>query len=175
MDSRKIKGTPPRLDMVYSSFPLYFVTFNTLIRARLLDNTGVHATFQTYAQRGVELGAAIGSYVIMPDHVHLFVRIADQVRLGQWMKGLKRHLGDTLSQQGHKPQRVPMGSSAGDSGHYSKLQSFWQPGFFDHLLRHDESYSEKWLYVWMNPVRAGLVQRSEDWPYQGDIVHIDRA
>ena len=175
MDSRKIKGTPPRLEIVFTSFPLYFVTFNTLIRARLLDNTGVHTTFQTYAQHGVELGATIGRYVIMPDHVHLFVRIADQVRLGQWMKGLKRHLGYTLSRQGHKPQRVPMGPSAWDSGHYSKLQSFWQPGFFDHLLRHDESYSEKWFYVWMNPVRAGLVKRPDDWPYQGEIVHIDRS
>jgi len=51
----------------------------------------------------------------------------------------------------------------------------WQPGFFDHLLRNDESYAQKWEYVRQNPVRAGLVKFTEDWPYQGEVVRIDRA
>ena len=45
----------------------------------------------------------------------------------------------------------------------------WQDGFFDHLLRNGESYGEKWNYVRMNPVRAGLVAHPEDWPYAGEI------
>ena len=53
--------------------------------------------------------------------------------------------------------------------------AFWQPGFFDHLLRNDESYAQKWEYVRQNPVRAGLVKSAEDWPYQGEVVRIDRA
>jgi len=51
----------------------------------------------------------------------------------------------------------------------------WQPGFFDHILRSDESYTEKWNYVRDNPVRAGLVEIADDWPYQGEIVVIDRT
>ena len=43
----------------------------------------------------------------------------------------------------------------------------WQPEFFDHLLRSDESRSEKWSYIRENPVDAGLVTRAEDWPYAG--------
>jgi hypothetical protein len=50
-----------------------------------------------------------------------------------------------------------------------------QAGFFDHILRSDESYSEKWNYVRDNPVRAGLVETADDWPYQGEIVVIDRT
>jgi hypothetical protein len=46
---------------------------------------------------------------------------------------------------------------------------------FDHVLRNDESYSQKWEYVRKNPVRAGLVQRTDDWPYQGEFAVIDRA
>jgi putative transposase len=53
--------------------------------------------------------------------------------------------------------------------------SLWQPGFFDHLLRNDESYSQKWEYVRLNPVRAGLVKRADEWPHQGEFVAIDRA
>jgi REP element-mobilizing transposase RayT len=48
----------------------------------------------------------------------------------------------------------------------------WQEGFFDHLLRSQESYSQKWDYVRMNPVRAGLSQTPEEWPYQGEIMRL---
>jgi hypothetical protein len=46
----------------------------------------------------------------------------------------------------------------------------WQEGFFDHVLRSAESYAQKWEYVRMNPVRAGLCASPEQWPYQGEIV-----
>jgi hypothetical protein len=41
-------------------------------------------------------------------------------------------------------------------------RGLWQPGFFDHVLRSDESYSEKWNYVRDNPVRAKLIERADD-------------
>ena len=56
-----------------------------------------------------------------------------------------------------------------------KKRPLWQPGFFDHVLRNDESYSQKWEYMRENPVRAGLVPRADDWQYQGELVFIDRA
>ena len=57
----------------------------------------------------------------------------------------------------------------------TKKRPLWQPGFSDHILRNDESYSQEWEYVRENPVRAGLVTRGDDWPYQGEFVVIDRA
>ncbi len=56
-----------------------------------------------------------------------------------------------------------------------KKRPLWQPGFFDHVLRNDECYSQKWDYVRENPVRAELVVRADEWPYQGELVVIDRA
>ncbi|HSI14223.1 MAG TPA: hypothetical protein VK961_19395 [Chthoniobacter sp.] len=41
----------------------------------------------------------------------------------------------------------------------------WQTDFFDHRLRHDESFDEKSRYILQNPVRAGLIQNAEDWPF----------
>ena len=52
---------------------------------------------------------------------------------------------------------------------------FWQRGFFDHVLRSDESYRQKWEYVHDNPVRAKLVRDADAWPYAGEIVIIDRV
>jgi putative transposase len=42
----------------------------------------------------------------------------------------------------------------------------WQRDFFDHRLRDDENFKEKAAYILNNPVRAGLIERPEDWPYQ---------
>ena len=48
----------------------------------------------------------------------------------------------------------------------------WQKGFFDHVIRSEESYAQKWVYVRDNPVRAGLVRSAEDWPYAGEIAQL---
>ncbi len=88
----------------------------------------------------------------MPDHVHLFVCGDDNFVLSRWVGGLKRAISVALG-----------------------ARQLWQPGFFDHILRSDDSYSEKWEYVHDNPVRAGLVEDADEWPYQGEIVLIDRA
>ena len=71
---QKIKKTPPRLDQVFSSYdpPLYFVTFNTLHRRALLDRQEVFDAFIEYAEKNAPQGRAIGRFVIMPDHIHLF-------------------------------------------------------------------------------------------------------
>lgn len=183
---RMFKESPPRLPVIFqsSNAPLYFVTFNTLLKRPLLANDFVHTAFRSYAERGLEFNVATGRYVLMPDHVHIFVRIGRDMTLRRWESGLKQCLGKTLMQLGHEPTTVPLRGVASalraegratDSTLQSKLKSFWQPGFFDHLLRRDESYAQKWDYVWRNPVRAKLVAQPEDWPYQGEIHVIDRV
>jgi REP element-mobilizing transposase RayT len=144
---------PPRLRRLHSSEPLYFVTACTHKREALLANDSAHAAFVEYAQRSKESEIAVGGYVLMPDHIHFFVRVCGECSLGTWMGGLK--------------QKIARGASI--------PRPAWQRGFFDHVLRSDESYSQKWEYVRMNPVRAGLVTIPEDWPFSGEIEFIDRA
>ncbi len=141
---------PPRLEWIFSSYdpPLFFLTFNTSHRRSLLGNDAVHEQFIDFARNAETRGIGVGKYVIMPDHVHLFVRGGPDFLLSQWVRMLKRALSDVISAK---------------SPH-------WQKGFFDHLIRHAESYAEKWDYVRENPVRAGLVAESEAWPWQGEIV-----
>ena len=144
-----IKGKPPRLDLIYVEQPLYFVAFCTLHRRPLLANAQAHGNFRKYCTNAIAHGVGVGRYVMMPEHVHFFVRGDEEFDLGLWIRGLKRAI---LPGPG-----------------------LWQPGFFDHILRSDESYSEKWDYVRNNPVRAGLIPDTGKWPYQGEIVLIDRA
>ena len=41
----------------------------------------------------------------------------------------------------------------------------WQRDFFEHRLRGDEGRDEKSAYIRANPVRAGLVNDEESWPW----------
>jgi len=61
------------------------------------------------------------------------------------------------------------------TGPIEASRRIWQRGFFDHLLRSEESYGQKWNYVRENPVRAGLVARVEDWRFAGEVVIIHRV
>ena len=47
----------------------------------------------------------------------------------------------------------------------------WQRGCFDRLLRSEENLWSKWIYVKDNPVRHGLVQKADDWPYYLDFIY----
>jgi REP element-mobilizing transposase RayT len=145
-----------RLDRLYIRAPIYFVTACTHERQPLLANAEAHAAFLTFARAAYGRGVAVGRYVLMPDHLHLFVRFApDALALSDWMKSLKNFLSKLCREQG-------------------KAAPHWQKGFFDHIIRSEESYSEKWAYVMENPVRKKLVARAEDWPYAGE-VHVLRA
>lgn len=148
---------PPRLGRLFATGPLYFVTFCTHERQQFLAKDKVHTAFVLFAKRAERnFNIAVGRYVIMPDHVHLFVRGDHRFRLGPWMGALKQALAKAATLSRAKGQ-------------------IWEEGFFDHVLRSDESYSQKWNYVRQNPVRASLVKSAADWPYQGEIVYIDRA
>jgi len=166
---RLFKRKPSRLELVFqrSNAPVYFVTFNTHTRASLLARPEVHEAFVEYCRRATDFRIGVGRYVVMPDHIHLFVRlgIGCTTTLGVWIKGLKHGVDRVLLSMESKPLQF-----AGQ-----KLSSFWQPGFHDHVLRSNESYAEKWEYVFQNPVRAGLVAQAESWPYAGEIVRIERT
>ena len=136
----------------------------------MLANEPVHAAFRAYCERGaIEHHVAVGRYVIMPDHVHLFVGGARDFDLGLWMRGLKRAVSKAAIEAA-----VSDASGNRPAAGTATTTTIWQPGFFDYLLRSNESYNQKWLYVRENPVRAGLVPHAEDWPYQGEIAPLDR-
>jgi len=41
----------------------------------------------------------------------------------------------------------------------------WQRDFFDHRTRNHENWEEKAEYIRQNPVRAGLIDRPENWRF----------
>ncbi len=41
----------------------------------------------------------------------------------------------------------------------------WEESFYDHGIRNEESYLRQLNYVLHNPVRKGLVEEWQDWPF----------
>jgi len=159
-----IKDRPHRLDRIFSRTPLYFITFCARDRQKIDNLHRITAVFRDYCTRAAgKHDVAVGRYVIMPDHVHFFVRGNPDFVISSWVGGLKRAMSVAGLNQSQGTRR-PI-----------QRKSLWQPGFFDHVIRNDESYAQKWEYVRENPVRAGLVAEWREWPYQGEIARIDCA
>ena len=137
--------------------PSVFLTAATFDRRRLLDKDRPHAILRGIWERSAERnGWHVGDYVLMPDHVHFFAQPGPSSDLMRdWVKTWK----SVSARQIMKSLGV--------------VAPVWQDDYFDRYLRSAESYSQKWEYVRNNPVRAGLVHRPEDWPYQGRIFSLE--
>jgi len=120
----------------------YFITLCVEHRRPVLDNPPAFRAIQAFCRQN-ENWLTIAA-VAMPDHFHALVcpRKDRDARITQFSAGLKRFVR-RRTQAAWK----------------------WQDGVFDRLLRRDEFAESKWFYIRENPVRAGLVQRWEDWPY----------
>ena len=89
------------------------------------------------------------SYCIMPNHVHVVMQLPEvpEFSFGNLMHRLK---GRTAYKANQLLQR---------SG------PFWQHESYDHLVRGTRELERINAYVVMNPVKAGLVENWEEWPF----------
>jgi REP element-mobilizing transposase RayT len=78
--------------------------------------------------------------LLMPDHVHFLASFSIDVKMTNVVASWKRF-----------------------TSKHAKIN--WQRDFFDHRLRGGEGWREKSDYILQNPVRAGLIEKYEDWPY----------
>ena len=103
---------PLRLDRIFQRYdpPLFFVTLCAARRRKVLANAGAHTAFLGYAKRGLDHNVAVGRYVIMPDHVHLFVAGDHEFDLGMWVRGLKRVVAAAVA--GGRPGKDPAAEKA---------------------------------------------------------------
>lgn len=133
---------------------IYFITVCVAHRKRVLANDRAFAAFKIATSKLThwEILAA----VLMPDHLHAIVAPTEDrdANVGNFSAALKRWMREEINRDGKR-------SACPTTADWQ-----WQPGCFDRLLRSDESFGEKWIYVEENPVRAGLVKRFEDWPYR---------
>jgi putative transposase len=123
-----------------------FLTVCTDNRERWLAQTPVQRALHQILEH-TATAWLVNDCVLMPDHLHLFCAPSDlKFTIERWIAFWKDRLSKALP----------------DAGRF-------QAGGFHHRLRNGESYAEKWQYVRENPVRLGLVERADDWPYFGRV------
>ena len=121
----------------------------------------------------------IEAWVVLPDHVHAVWTLptgdADSsIRWG----AIKARFTMSLRRAGFTPPThlpiVNRGRYAGVNPglrHDKGEVAIWQRRFWEHHIRDKADYRAHVRYCWMNPVKHGLVERPEDWPYSS--VHRD--
>ncbi|MCL7929575.1 REP-associated tyrosine transposase [Halomonas llamarensis] len=118
----------------------YFITITTLDRHCWFDSFAQGAVAsRSFYHPSVKKRADTLAYVVMPDHVH-------------WILCLKGNLSEAV--RSYKAQvSIKLGGSV------------WQRGFYDHAIRQDQSLRRIARYTIANPLRAGLVDHINDYPF----------
>jgi len=97
-------------------------------------------TLAHYRDQGKYL---LHEFVVMPDHVHLLITPSEEISLERAMQFIKGGFSFRLKWSGQ----------------------VWQASFTNHRIRDFEDHAEHREYIRLNPVRARLVERPEDYPY----------
>lgn len=86
-------------------------------------------------------------FVIMPDHYHLNLALGNTKTLSEAIKSVNKFTARRIN------------TLIGRKG------KFWQEGFYDHAIRNHGEFDRILAYIHNNPVKVGLVEKPELWPY----------
>ncbi|MGH9454205.1 MAG: REP-associated tyrosine transposase [Terriglobia bacterium] len=90
-------------------------------------------------------GFLLTAWVFLPDHWHAVLFPLYPATLAGVMESIKVSSTRLINGQRRRTGRL------------------WQGRFFDRALRTVKEYHEKVEYIHLNPVKAGLVSRAEEW------------
>lgn len=145
-----LTGNPGHLKgFDYLGSHCYFLTFCTFNRLELLTNVDrVDLVLRQFLRAAREQGGQFLVYTFMPDHAHLLIEMQSDESDGlAFISRAKQY-----------------------SGYYYKQkygERLWQRYGYERVLRNDEDSMTVARYILNNPVRKGLVDRAEDYPFSG--------
>jgi len=99
-------------------------------------------TIYSYRDKGAFL---LHDFVVMPDHLHLIFTPAETLEKAM--------------------QLIKGGYSFRFRKEFRKSHEVWQKSFTDRRIRDFAEYQRYKKYLWMNPVKAGLCERPEDYRF----------
>ena len=127
----------------------HFVTFSCYERRPYLESTDAKKIFeQVLEATRVLYDFRVTGYVLMPEHVHLLLSEPESKSLSTVLGVLKRSVS---RRQSHQP--------------------FWLTRYYDFNVSSNEKLLEKLRYLHWNPVRRGLVEAPEEYPWSSYRAH----
>lgn len=97
----------------------------------------------------------IEAWVVLPDHMHCVWTLPEgdsdfSMRWSVIKARFSRAMPDIDRRRSHETRRE---------------HGIWQRRFWEHHIRDEADLYNHIRYCWINPVKHGLVERPEDWPY----------
>jgi REP-associated tyrosine transposase len=127
----------------------HFVTFSCYRRETKLTTPLLRALFlETLEKTRQKFSLRVYGYVVMPEHVHLLLSEPASGTLAGAIHFLKL---SSAKQKESDEQKA--------TGH------FWQKRYYDRNIRSYSDFTEKLRYIHRNPVKRGLCENAEDWPW----------
>jgi putative transposase len=137
---------PKGLVRYHQSGQFHFLTFSCYKRLPLLGSAAAYSTFEQELERVRQsYGFVVAGYVLMPEHVHLLTNEPPFSTLSVVLQVLKQQTSKKLKQ--------------------TSQRQFWQSRYYDFNVYTAAKTVEKLKYMHRNPVRRGLVEKPEDWPW----------
>lgn len=125
----------------------HFVTFSCYHReAKLKSPASCKLFLDVLEEARKRFSFRVYGYVLMPEHVYLLISEPDAVPLAGAIKFLKSSTSKTLR-------------ASRDAGPY------WQARYHDRNVRDAEEFRVKLRYLHRNPVKRGLCESPELWPW----------
>ena len=141
-----------------------------------------HAVAATQRERPFTIDA----FVVLPDHLHCVWTLPDRdsdysTRWGAIKSRFSRLLRDGCRVGFNPTEAIRCGQEVGWNPTLRRSRSkiakgdagVWQRRFWEHHIRDEADYRAHLAYCWNNPVKHGLVEQPEEWPFSS--IHRDRA
>jgi len=144
---------PTGLERRYGLRQLHFITFSCRRRSPFLKTPEARDLFlQVLNEVRTDQAFSLVGYVVMPEHVHLLI---GEPRIETPSFAIK-----LLKQRSAKLIRENCDVKA-DAG-------FWEARFYDFNVWSTKKRGEKLNYMHKNPVKRGLVAKTELWQWSSD-------
>ena len=137
----------------------HFVTFSCHRRRRLLDLDHPKRLLlgQFNSQLTLQSAKCVG-FVVMPDHVHAVIWFPQSGQLRRFMQSWKRTSSYRI-REWYRANKTRYFQEADEE------DRFWTPKYYAFEIESQRKLEEKLVYMHLNPVRAGLVERAVDWKW----------
>jgi putative transposase len=153
----------------YAGRRIYFVTICCEGRRRIFSD-GAMASAAVEVLKCVSAATVflMHAYCVMPEHVHLLVEGREEESdLTVLVGKLKQKIGYLWRRNKKRGGLESAPTCDRTSDPTQSAQALWQRGYYDHVLRRTEDSDGVAWYIWMNPVRQGLVNEPGQYAYSG--------
>ena len=138
----------------------YYFTLVTYRRRPILV-THIGELREAFVHTKTRIRFRLDAIVVPPDHIHMILTPDEAERYPEIIKQIKRSFVHNLPETFRKQARLELTSSQ-----YRRGQAgIWQSRYYEHAIRNEKDMEEKMLYLRDNPVKHGLCECAEDWPY----------